>query len=410
LRIVHIPHAYHPVIGGAETICQRVSEILAAQGHDVRIVTTDVGAVQGYYEFGIGRIDCANEVIRGVSVTRLPFTRGFYAFGWVLATKLCPKWLRVRLVGRILEFLRRRLADMIRHQIAYLKPDVVMTMPHLVVNVQAVLTARQRMRFPLVMVPMLHEHDPNWDAAAMNAMKEALRWADAVITLTTHETGRLVEAYGVARERVFHASVGIDFEEQGPLLTERPKRIVFMGRKAKSKGIGDLIDAMQLVWNEMPDAELWIAGVRIPETAEIDRQIAALPDAWRHQVKDVGTIFEAEKSEFFRSARCLVLPSKSESFGMVILEAWAHATPVVAWDLPVFRSIVDHGKTGILADSTGGPRALAESILQILRDTETAMRMGEAGRRLATSIYSWQAVAQVYAKAYEFAVRHVRTT
>jgi glycosyltransferase involved in cell wall biosynthesis len=83
-------------------------------------------------------------------------------------------------------------------------------------------------------------------------------------------------------------------------LAERPKRIVFMGRKAKSKGVGDLIDAMQLVWSEMPDAELRIAGVRLPETAEVDRQIAALPDAWRHQVKDVGTIFEAEKSEFFR--------------------------------------------------------------------------------------------------------------
>jgi Glycosyl transferases group 1 len=68
----------------------------------------------------------------------------------------------------------------------------------------------------------------------------------------------------------------------------------------------------------------------------------------------------------------------------------AHATPVVAWDLPVFRSIVNHGKTGMLADTAGGPCALAGSILQVLRDTETAMQMGEAGRRLATSIYSWE--------------------
>src|SRR5262249_8833701 len=270
--------------------------------------------------------------------------------------------------------IRRRLADRITEEIAQRRPDVVMTMPHLVVNVQAVLEARKRIRFPLVLVPMLHEHDPNWDTAAKNAMKEALRSADAVITLTSHEASRLVEAYGVAQDRVFHASVGIDAQNPGPALAERPKRIVFLGRKAKSKGIGDLIEAMQVVWREMPDAELWIAGVRLPETAEIDRQIAALPDAWRSQVRDIGTLLGAEKSEFLRSARCLVLPSKSESFGMVILDAWAHGTPVIAWDLPVFRSIVEHGTSGILADAVGGARALGEAILQLLRDRMAAMR------------------------------------
>ncbi len=406
MRIVHIPHAYHPVIGGAEIICKRVGEILATLGHDVRVLTTDVGAVQGYYEFGIGRIDGAREVIKGVSVTRLPFARGLYSIGGWVATKLCPEWLGVRLAGYIMLRLRRRLTDMISQQITNLHPDVVMTMPHLVVNVQAVLKARQSTRFPLVMVPMLHEHDPNWNVASM---KEALRWADAVITLTTHEADRLVEAYGVAREKIFHASVGIDAEEPAPPWAERPRRVVFLGRKAKSKGIGDLIDAMRVVWSKMPAAELWIAGVRLPETAEIDRQIAALPDPWRHQVHDVGTILGAEKSEFLRSARCVVLPSKLESFGMLILDAWAHATPVVTWDLPVFRSIVDDGCTGVMADQMSGPRALGEAILRVLSDTEAATRMGQAGHRLATSIYSWETVAGVYLKAYEYAAQHART-
>ena len=49
MRIVHIPHAYHPVIGGAETICKRVSEMLVGRGHDIQVVTTNVGGVQAYY-------------------------------------------------------------------------------------------------------------------------------------------------------------------------------------------------------------------------------------------------------------------------------------------------------------------------------------------------------------------------
>ena len=84
---------------------------------------------------------------------------------------------------------------------------MVMTMPHLVVNVGAVLSARKHVRFPLVMVPMLHEHDPNWD---YNSMKRALVSADAVIAMTSFEVERLTSAYEVPRSNVFLASVGVD--------------------------------------------------------------------------------------------------------------------------------------------------------------------------------------------------------
>src|ERR1043166_9147675 len=154
MKIVHIPHAYHPVMGGAEIICKRISEHFAAQGHDVRVVTTDVGAVQGYYEFGIPKVGPRIETIEKVEVTRLPFSGGLYRLGgWIEDVEL-PKALNARLSRRLLDHLHYRLAGMIARQIVQIRPDVVMTMPHLVVNVQAVLAARKRISFPLVMVPM----------------------------------------------------------------------------------------------------------------------------------------------------------------------------------------------------------------------------------------------------------------
>src|SRR5262245_1880387 len=68
LRIVHVPHAYHPVIGGTEVTCKRISEILAAQSHEVHVITTNVGAVQGYYQYGIEGIDPPEETIAGVRI------------------------------------------------------------------------------------------------------------------------------------------------------------------------------------------------------------------------------------------------------------------------------------------------------------------------------------------------------
>jgi glycosyltransferase involved in cell wall biosynthesis len=403
MKIVHIPHAYHPVMGGAEIICKRISENLAAEGHDVRVVTTNVGAVQGYYEFGISRVSSRKiETIEQVKVVRLPFIGALYQLGGRLASFSLPKALNTRLSGRIMGLLRRRLVGMIAGQIAEICPDVVMAMPHLVVNVQAVLAARRRISFPLVMVPMLHEHDPNWDIPAMS---RALRSADAVITLTSHEANRLVEAYGVPPDKVFNASVGIDVGTPAPPFDDRPNRVVFLGRKVKSKGIGDLIEAMRIVWAVFPNTELCIAGVRLPETLEIDRQIARLPDHWRQQVKDIGTVVDGQKSALLQSARCLVLPSKTESFGMVILDAWAHATPVVTWKLPVFCSIIEDGVTGLLVDSHGGPSALAEAILQILENPDEAGRMGMSGYKVAASTYSWSNVATTYLDAYQYAVR-----
>lgn len=396
-----MPHAYHPVVGGAELICKKVSEILASQGHEVQILTTDVSAVQAYYEFGINRVVEPDQVIAGVQVKRLKFSGGLYrASGWADA-KLRPRGLARRITGRTRQFLYSRLDRRITKEIGRMRPDVVMTMPHVVVNVQAVLAARSRIDFPLVMVPMLHDHTPNVD---LNSTTKALSFADAVVALTRHEADRLTDAYGVAREKIFLASVGIDVDPDFVPQAVRPKRVVFLGRQVKSKGIGDLIEAMQLIWPQHSDVELAIAGVRVPESAQVDAQIAALPERWRNRVKDFGMVSDAEKATLLRTSRCLVLPSKTESFGMVILEAWANATPAVAWDLPVFRSIIEDGETGLLADPDDGPKALANSIMRLLNAPDVAARMGFAGHRKALNTYSWLNVASIYLQAYEYAI------
>ena len=87
---------------------------------------------------------------------------------------------------------------------------------------------------------------------------------------------------------------------------------------------------------------------------------------------------------------------------MVILDAWMHRTPVVVWDLPLFRSIVDHGVNGLLAEDTG-PASFARAIIQLLKDPLMAGRLGEAGREKALKRFSWEAVASGYLQAYEHA-------
>jgi len=404
VRILHVPHAYYPVVGGAEQLCRRVSELLARSGHCVKVLTTNVGAVQGYYELGVRSVQESDSPVAGVLVQRLEFCNNIYNIGGRIAGLLRHRRIVSSLSGRILQQRGRWLQRCVARNIEAFRPDVVMAMPHLILNVGAVLSARKHVCFPLVIVPMLHEHDPNWD---YDAMKSALVLADAVIAMTSFEFERLTSAYEVPRSNVFLASVGVDIHLGAKDSMPRRPRVAFVGRKARSKGLIELIDAMCQVWKSRPDAELVLAGIRLPETEEIDAKIDSLPLSFQRKVVDFGQINDDEKSELLRSSCCLVLPSRSESFGMVILEAWAVGTPAIVWDLPVSRSIVIEGENGLLADPNGGPVALASRILQLLNDPETAARIGESGRQESQK-YSWDKVASTYLLAYKHAIEHFK--
>ena len=82
------------------------------------------------------------------------------------------------------------------------------------------------------------------------------------------------------------------------------------------------------------------------------------------------------------------------------------ATPVIVWSR--FWHHCSGWADGLLVDPAGGPHALGEAILRVLRDKKGANEMGLAGYQHARTTYSWQAVANVYLQAYEYAIRHAK--
>jgi glycosyltransferase involved in cell wall biosynthesis len=402
MNILHVPCAYAPVRGGAELVCQRVSEELAAQGHRVRVLTSDVASVESYYRPAPSRIRPGRETRNGVEVRRLRFGGRFHA----ACAKVCghpaaPFGLRNRVAGRVLARARAGFFAALERSIRALAPDVVVALPHLVVNVQGVLAANAAGTFPLVLAPMLHEDDPNWPA---RDVAEALRRADAVLALTEHEAGRLRTHYAVPAERLFVCGVGVDIPPSGE---QRPRRrqVVYLGRKVPEKNIAELIAAMRLVWEKRPETELVLAGARSPATREIDRLIEALPAEPRRRVVSLDDLTEGEKHRVLSSSCCLVLPSRHESFGIALLEAWARGTPVVAPDLPVFRCVVTPDKDGLLT-APGDVAALAAAVEALLSDEGRARALGEAGLAAVRERYTWESVARRCLRAYEHAVAH----
>ncbi|MEA3463646.1 MAG: glycosyltransferase family 4 protein [Patescibacteria group bacterium] len=120
-------------------------------------------------------------------------------------------------------------------------------------------------------------------------------------------------------------------------------------------------------------------------------------------VEFIGSINNSELVKCYREADVLVLPSinQGEAFGLVLLEAMACAKPVVASNLPGVRSVFKNGKHGLLA-RPDNVDDLVDKLKIILSDKKLAQKMGQAGRKLVESKYTWNKVGERLDLIYHF--------
>jgi len=124
----------------------------------------------------------------------------------------------------------------------------------------------------------------------------------------------------------------------------------------------------------LPGVYLWLAGEG-PERGALEslaRQLGA-PD----RVRMLG--WQSDPGPVFAAADVVVVPSRHEPLGNVIIEAWMHAKPVVAAASQGPSYLLTHGETGLLSPIDDAP-ALARSIGDVLADPALADRLGRAGR------------------------------
>lgn len=200
---------------------------------------------------------------------------------------------------------------------------------------------------------------------------------------------------------------GIDMERFSPDVPpieefcDGKQNILFLGRLERRKGAIYLIKAYQQVKQEIPNSRLIIAGpgtrLRKPYEKWIKNQ--GLED-----IVFVGYISEADKPRYYKTADVYCSPATSrESFGIVLLEAMAVGTPVVASDIDGYNSVITDGEDGLLVPPRDS-RSLARTLISVLSD-ETLRQKLAARARLTAEKYSWERVAEkvldYYTRAHE---------
>jgi glycosyltransferase involved in cell wall biosynthesis len=223
--------------------------------------------------------------------------------------------------------------------------------------------AGQLLGIPVLVSPFAHPGAWDDDAASAWAYRRATR-----VLATLDADAATYRALGVDDRRI--EIVGL-FSEAPPqdLSPDRLRArhgiagrlVVFLGGRYAHKGVDVLLAAARHV----PGATFAFVGPGPPVAGD--------------RVIDAGAVDDRERWEWLAAADVLCLPSEAETFGLVLLEAWATGTPVVTSDIPVLAELVTRAGGGLAVPRTA--EAFADALRQLLDDPARRRELAAAGRR-----------------------------
>ena len=272
---------------------------------------------------------------------------------------------------------------------------------------------------------VLHLHEPNAPSLSMLALAVAEGPIVATFHASTTKSLTLSVFQGILRP--FHEKIvgriavsdlarrwqmealgsdaveipnGVDVPAfaNAPLLEGYPrpgKTVLFLGRfDERRKGMDVLLRGLPALTERFPDVQVLIVGRG--DADELCEEAGPLADNLRF----LGQVDDAEKASALRSADVYCAPNTGgESFGIVLVEAMAAGTAVVASDLDAFRRVLRDGQAGRLVPVDDG-RALADALIDVLGDDALRARYDKASQE-AVRRYDWPVVAQQIVRVYE---------
>jgi glycosyltransferase involved in cell wall biosynthesis len=388
VKIAELSTRYPPGPGGVERHVREVSVRLAARGHAVEAFTSDL-----YREFpGMQRLGAEvprEEVVDGVTIHRLPV--------WSLPGELHYPFFRG---------LDRALARS--------APEVAHAHTYGTNHAAAARRYARRTGRPFVLSAHYHpiwSIEGGWLRHQIRGFYDH-RLAGPIVSdarrviVQTHEEERLLRAPGIALpkveivppgytplpdpapgERAFASAFGIG----GPF-------VLFVGRLASNKGLLPLLDAFRTFAARAPDATLVLVGEDGGMRAAVEKRVGEL--GLERRVRLTGFVADDRMlAAAFREARVFVLPSEYEAFGLVLLEALAQGTPVVASRTGGIPEFIEDGKAGRLVPYNDVP-ALADALGALWADDALRHRLGAYGRDTVVPKYRWDRVVDDLERIY----------
>jgi glycosyltransferase involved in cell wall biosynthesis len=344
-------------LAGTEIVTYNLAENLAKKGHEIHVITL--------HDEGLPNFDC----VKGFFVHRIQVPR-------VRVIGVLSFWLKIFLKVRIIQ------------------PEIVHTQD-LSMGIPAYLS-RKILKIPYIIWGRGNDvyYPSNFERITM---KPILKNALAILALTEDMREKLQCIYDT---QIYVIPNGIDLEGYKgiPIDPEKKqiiKKILFVGRLNPVKGVQYLIQAMKIVHDKMPDTRLILVG----EGIERERlEVLSIQLGIQQYVQFIGEVPHEKVQTIMQRADIFVLPSLSEGFPNVLLEAMACGLPVIASRVGGIPDIITNEINGYLVEIKDVDD-MANKILLLLSDDGLRKKISDNNQHLVKK-YAWDNVIFELEKIY----------
>jgi glycosyltransferase involved in cell wall biosynthesis len=410
-------------LGGSEAYFARLGRFLGAQGDEVTVFTTSAIDLEAFWTrhgrsaaAGVSRED-------GVEVRRYPVWRWPGRRYLLKLLSLVPMPL-----GQCLTLPANPVSPAMWRDAGALEGRFDVVHASAFPYAWPIACARRLARrcgLPFFITPFLHLGDPDSprDSTRRGYTSRPLRWllgqADAVFVqtpselaaareLTTPTTNLILQGLGVDPAEC----TGGDRAGARKVWGLAPDDVVIghLANNSREKGTVDLLEAVLELRRQEPLARVRVllAGPEMPNFRAYWQKLSQkLPDPTR--IVRLGVLDERQKRDFFAAIDLFALPSRSDSFGLVLLEAWANGLPNIAYRAGGVADVIRHGEDGFLVPC-GALGELAAGLGRLAADPQLRRQLGEAGQHRLQRDFRWEDKLRLVRDAYTSAAKSPWTT
>lgn len=365
MYFLHVIQRFYPYVGGSESYFLELSERFVHDGHQVTVLTTDAWDLDHFWAAGRKTIDQPETLYNGVRIMRFPVSRApgppiVYPVLRRLMVEL-GRFPGTTLLLNRMALITPRVPGLVRFLATTQERfDLVHTTNiTLDFTILPALRFAQRRGIPHLCTPFVHLGEPgNQQIVRYYSQRhqlEIMRQSTRVVVQTSLERDFLRER-GVPDAKLRTVGcwvkpetlVGGDAARFRATHGVRGPMVLSIGAAAYDKGTMHTIEAMQQLWRGGSDATLVL--VASTTLAQFDSYYAALPDDTKRRIVLLRAAPHQTKLDALAAADVFAMPSRTDSFGIVYLEAWTYDVPVIGARAGGVPAVIDDGENGLLVD------------------------------------------------------------
>ena len=413
-KVLLLSHIFPPAIDGGSRVIYKLGQQFEAKGYDTLYLSSNCSSTDDFtqkkHNTNVLMFRSA-KVLKKQKYIKLPvytYIRKPLKFINLFIPKKTyfHQLLKVFQKGPIFKFFPFIKASI---KIVKFKPDLIVAGPlpttivlytHFLKFISKVLTHQ---RSKVLINASFHPTDQDFHQLPLI---RSLQSADNLWTLTNFESDYFVNNFKINPKKIILAGNGVDSDfilDKADKLTSVHQtddsdnlNILFIGSLSAHKRVDLLINSFSLLLKAksyLLSAKLIIAGQKTLFYPQIEKTFKSLPPKIKKQIKFVFDFPQDKLTKLIDNCTFLVLPSVQESFGLVLIEAWARGKPVIVSDIPSLSEIVNLSKGGLIFKKDN-QADLIKKIKQFIDSPETCRQYGQNGLNYVKTNYTWEKVSQ----------------